>query len=218
MRSTAWTGRVRELEVYLEVGQKKIFAAAFDWPGWCRSGRDELDALQAIIDYRDRYERAVKRVGGEVPAPADAAVLRVIERLKGDATTDFGAPGIVPAADEAPMAEADLERGLRLLEACWSAFGRMASTAEGTTLARGPRGGGRDLATIRQHVEGAHDSYTRKLGGRGDFPAAARARWSGETPDTGPRGGSRWPPRYAIRRAAWHILDHAWEIEDRLEA
>ena len=24
-----------------------------------------------------------------------------------------------------------------------------------------------------------------------------------------------WSPRYAVRRAAWHVLDHAWEIEDR---
>ena len=24
-----------------------------------------------------------------------------------------------------------------------------------------------------------------------------------------------WPPRYASRRLIWHILDHAWEIEDR---
>ena len=23
-----------------------------------------------------------------------------------------------------------------------------------------------------------------------------------------------WTPRYFIRRAAWHVLDHAWEIED----
>jgi hypothetical protein len=29
------------------------------------------------------------------------------------------------------------------------------------------------------------------------------------------RGGSRWSPRYAIRRSAWHSLDHAWEILDR---
>jgi hypothetical protein len=32
----------------------------------------------------------------------------------------------------------------------------------------------------------------------------------------GPRGGVRWPPRYYVRRAAWHVLDHAWEIEDRM--
>ena len=24
-----------------------------------------------------------------------------------------------------------------------------------------------------------------------------------------------WPARYAARRIAWHVLDHAWEIEDR---
>jgi hypothetical protein len=24
-----------------------------------------------------------------------------------------------------------------------------------------------------------------------------------------------WLPRYAARRCAWHVLDHAWEIEDR---
>jgi len=25
-----------------------------------------------------------------------------------------------------------------------------------------------------------------------------------------------WPARYYVRRAAWHVLDHAWEIVDRL--
>jgi hypothetical protein len=24
-----------------------------------------------------------------------------------------------------------------------------------------------------------------------------------------------WGSRYAVRRSAWHALDHAWEIEDR---
>ena len=40
---------------------------------------------------------------------------------------------------------------------------------------------------------------------------------SGEMPERGPRGGVLWKPRYFVRRAAWHALDHAWEIEDRLE-
>ena len=26
-----------------------------------------------------------------------------------------------------------------------------------------------------------------------------------------------WLPRYAARRIAWHVLDHAWEIEDKSE-
>ena len=34
-------------------------------------------------------------------------------------------------------------------------------------------------------------------------------------PPPGPRGGKRWLPRYFVRRVAWHVLDHAWEIEDR---
>jgi hypothetical protein len=26
-----------------------------------------------------------------------------------------------------------------------------------------------------------------------------------------------WTPRYAVRRFAWHVLDHVWEIEDKQE-
>jgi hypothetical protein len=36
-------------------------------------------------------------------------------------------------------------------------------------------------------------------------------------PEKGPRGGVIWPARYFGRRVAWHVLDHAWEIEDRIE-
>jgi hypothetical protein len=43
---------------------------------------------------------------------------------------------------------------------------------------------------------------------------AAAAR--GEIAALGPRGGIRWTPRYFVRRAAWHVLDHAWDIEDRV--
>jgi len=204
-----------ELDVYLEAGQKKTFAAALDWPGWCRAGRDEESALAALLDYRDRYASAVA-AEASVPAPADVAALRIGERLKGGATTDFGAPGMVPAADRERPSEVELGRLLGLLQACWSAFDGITARAKGRTLSKGPRGGGRDLASIRRHVQEAHGGYTRQLGGKDDFVEAARARWRGELPDKGPRGGERWPPRYAIRRAAWHILDHAWEIEDRL--
>jgi len=32
----------------------------------------------------------------------------------------------------------------------------------------------------------------------------------------GPIGGARgWPARYAVRRIVWHVLDHAWEIQDK---
>jgi hypothetical protein len=28
-------------------------------------------------------------------------------------------------------------------------------------------------------------------------------------------GGGAWPLRYLLRRLAWHVTDHLWEIEDR---
>ena len=34
-------------------------------------------------------------------------------------------------------------------------------------------------------------------------------------PEKGPRGGAIWPAAYFVRRVAWHVLDHAWELEDR---
>ena len=38
---------------------------------------------------------------------------------------------------------------------------------------------------------------------------------AGDQPTTGPRGGKIWTPRRFLRRVVWHVLDHAWEIEDR---
>ena len=32
---------------------------------------------------------------------------------------------------------------------------------------------------------------------------------------THPKEDMKWPPAYAARRIAWHVLDHAWEIQDR---
>jgi hypothetical protein len=45
---------------------------------------------------------------------------------------------------------------------------------------------------------------------------ALAAAAHGGVPARGPRGGVRWTPRYYVRRSAWHVLDHAWEIEDRV--
>ncbi len=83
------------------------------------------------------------------------------------------------------------------------------------------------VAKMREHVAEADDAYIRALGAKGPkssatwaeiqdaFVEAIEAKLRGELPDVGPRGGERWPARYAIRRSAWHALDHAWEIEDR---
>ncbi|MEJ2210038.1 MAG: hypothetical protein P8129_13495 [Anaerolineae bacterium] len=228
----------QRLRIYLEIGKRKTFAGALDWPGWCRSGRDEAAAVEALLAYGSRYAEVLRDTGLDFQAPRDLAALPVVERLEGNGTTDFGAPAKAPAVDAEPLDDAGLARCETLLQACWSAFDgaaarAAAAEAAGQLLRTGPRGGGRDLTSIVEHVLGAEVAYLKKLGGSFEqdevetpeatlhrlrqavlqtLPAAAR----GELPARGPRGGKRWLPRYFVRRAAWHVLDHAWEIEDRL--
>jgi hypothetical protein len=45
--------------------------------------------------------------------------------------------------------------------------------------------------------------------------AALKASAAGEIPSQGPRGGVRWSARWFVRRVAWHVMAHAWEIERR---
>jgi hypothetical protein len=84
---------------------------------------------------------------------------------------------------------------------------------------------------IVAHVVGAEASYARMIGAdtKGVDHAAAReeeravvlSSLEGAVTDgipAGPRGGKRWSAPYFVRRAAWHVLDHAWEIEDRSSA
>ena len=211
----------------MEAGKKRTFAAVIDWPGWSRSGRDEESALDALLAYFPRYRSAVGGAVKGLVEPSDVAGFKVDERVGGDATTDFGTPGQVPAADGRPLAGAELRRQLAILEACWQTFDAAARAAAGRELTTGPRGGGRSLEKIRAHVDEADLGYLSRLGGRlaagaggtegirSAFVDAVEARARGDVPDLGPRGGRRWPARYGIRRAAWHALDHAWEIEDR---
>lgn len=211
-------------DVYVETGAKRAFAGAIEWPGWCRSGRSEEAALEALLVYAPRYAAVVKggRLGFTVPGD-----LRIVERLSGDATTDFGAPGAAPSADAEAMNEADLRRALTLLRACWRTFDTATSAATGKDLQKGPRGGGRDLDRIVEHVVGADGGYLRMIGAKPDSEQKAglepiraaildglgAAVRDGVPPSL--RGGKRWTPRYFVRRSAWHVLDHAWEIEDR---
>lgn len=218
--------------VYVEIGSKRVVAGALEWPGWCRVARDEAAALEALVAYGPRYARALGAAGVAFVAPADIAALAVSERLAGSGTTDFGAPGAAPAADARPMDAAALQRAEQILKACWQAFDAAVAAAAGRDLRKGPRGGGRDLDKIVEHVLDAERSYVGQLGWRWEQPpaedlaeraqqvrqAALRALGAaarGELPTRGPRGGVYWTARYFTRRAAWHALDHAWEIEDR---
>jgi hypothetical protein len=222
-----------QTEVYLEVGQKKIFAGALDWPGWCRSARDEETALATLVEYAPRYARIFSGTTIDFVPPDDPSTVVVVERLAGTSTTDFGAPDVAPARDAEPFDEAARERSEAILAAIWRAFDRAVRAAEGKELRKGPRGGGRECDGIVRHVLGADAAYLRRVGQkfsqddsapldkelrrtREAIGAALAAGVRGEIPAQGPRGGALWTPRYFVRRVAWHTVDHLWEIEDRI--
>lgn len=220
---------------YLEIGSKRTFAGAIDWPGWCRSGRDEDEALAALVAYGRRYEKVVTGITPRFEPPADTSAVEIVERLIGNSGTDFGVPAVPPTSDGLPATEADLDHLIRLLQAAWQAFDTAAKAAEGLDLRKGPRGGGRDLDKMRAHVLGGEEAYLRQLGGTlpkmaGAEPqaqltavreaevATLHARAAGEEPPLGPRRTRPfWSLRYFVRYSAWHTLDHAWEVEDRAQ-
>jgi DinB family protein len=224
----------QQIPVALEVGKIRTFASALDWPGWTRSGRDEAAALDALLAYGLRYQRALRPEQPGFHTPTNLDVFEITERLAGGSSTDFGVPGVPPAADAAPVDAAERERLQCILSACWKTFAELVASASDRPLRKGPRGGGRTVLQIADHVIESHYSYLRKIYWRephekvddvsvmveaidhADEQALAFAT-SDEMPTAGPRGGALWKPRYFVRRAAWHILDHAWEIEDKLE-
>jgi hypothetical protein len=194
--------------VSLELGRTWVFASALDWPGWCRRGKGEEAAIDTLLDYAARY--------AEVAGPGfDPGEVHVVERLTGDTTTDFGAPSRWGGCDEEPLPAAETDRLAGLLTACWAGFDEIVAGVP-EVLRKGPRGGGRDRDAIAAHVREAERAYGRKLGVR----VPPRTPWDeqrdallGAMRSGAPEGA--WPVRYGVRRIAWHLLDHAWEIEDK---
>jgi hypothetical protein len=211
--------------VCLEVGKQRAFATALDWPGWSRAGRDAAKALAALATAAPRYAVVALEAGVRFPLTL-AEQFEVVEELPGSASTDYGVPGAIGAHDRAALTAADVKRLRALVTACWAVFDRVVAAAP-AELRKGPRGGGRDRDKIVEHVVGAEVIYAAKLGLRLTVPAyadtAAVAAFRAAIVDglasaqgpAQPAEKGRWPARYAARRIAWHVLDHAWEIEDR---
>lgn len=215
----------RDTRVYLEAGSKRVFACALDWPGWSRSGRTEEQALEALAAYAPRYAPVAELAGLALPAGA-AERFAVTERVEGTSGyTDFGVPGKILAGDDLPVDAAEAGRLTALLRGAWAAFDRIVERTP-AELRKGPRGGGRDRDKMVDHVLGAEAGYARHIGIKhpqpavGDVAAIAAARDAvaevlGRPSSGGPLRPKGWPARYAYRRYAWHVLDHAWEMEDR---
>lgn len=210
----------RAIAVVVEIGTKRVFASALDWPGWSRSGRDEAAALEALAAYAARYAPVARTAHLAFPL---APSFEVVEQLRGSASTDFGVPGAIAEHERVPAKRTDAVRMSALVAASWAQLDLVAHRAP-ASLRKGPRGGGRDRDAVVAHVIAAETIYARKLGlrerepGPGDTRARGKLRASilraletiGADSVTTP-----WPTRYAARRIAWHALDHAWEIEDR---
>jgi len=194
--------------VLLERGKNWVFASALNWPGWCRRGKGDEAALEALMDYGPRYKKVIGR-GFVIPD------LAVVERVEGNATTDFGAPAVAGVADQKRLSPVAAKSQLSCLDKSWTFFDKVVKQAP-AELQRGPRGGGRDRDAMVDHVREAERAYGRKVGARvpprTPWPEQRAQIWdalnSGSNDDA-------WTARYAIRRIAWHVLDHAWEIEDR---
>jgi hypothetical protein len=215
-----------QLRVILEIGKKrKVVAAAYEWPGLDRWGSSEDGALAKLESYLPRYADVAERAGMAY-AFGRQRTLEVIERAPGSSSTDFWGIAHVPSETERGVLSAkDLERRLELLRATWAYFDDSAKRVS-AELAPGARGGGRTREQIIRHtIANEPEQFSRKVevrtprevvltpGGlaahRSDYLDALRAY------NADGRPARTWPIQFLIRRTAHHMMDHAWEMEDR---
>lgn len=155
------------------------------------------------------------------------------QRLPGSATTDFGAPARLAEDDTRALTAPEIDRLAGLLTACWSAFDAALSSIPPPERQVKPRVG-RSPAEMRRHLFDADVMHLSAFGSayrepppeavdrlepetRSRFLAALTASPLGRSSSPARRYGFDWTPRFAVRRSAWHALDHAWELEDRAE-
>jgi hypothetical protein len=206
---------------------KRSVAFAIDWPGWSRGAKSAELALDTLETYRERY-RAVASLAGLSPEFDAAGPLEVVEEKVGTGSTDFWGISFSPAAaEQEPMGEAELERGITLLRACWTFFDDVAARVS-PEMRKGPRGGGRDRDTIIRHtIRTESEDFAKQVGlriaeraaltpdglrdHRASYVTAMRAYNAGEAA----RRMRSWTLQFLIRHSAFHTLDHAWEMEDK---
>jgi hypothetical protein len=213
------------IRVMVEQGKKKAVAVALDWPGWDRSGKSEAEALQVFAAYRPRYAK-IANLAGLAKQFRAAGEIAVVERLPGSGMTDmYGLSFRSTGPEHEPMSDAECKRRIALLRASWAYFDDVASHVS-AELRKGPRGGGRDRDKIVRHTNGAEIvEFAKKVGvvtpldarERPDALRAHRDAFSAAICDYNARGAPArtWTVQFVIRHAAYHMLDHAWEMEDR---
>jgi hypothetical protein len=206
---------------------KRSVAFSIDWPGWSRGARTGELALETLQAYRVRY-RPVAVLAGMESAFDATGPLEVVEDTTGNGSTDFWGISFTPSSFErAPMSEADLDRNIALLQACWAFFDGVAARVS-PEMRKGPRGGGRDRDRIIRHtIRTESEDFAKQVGiriseeaaltpeglaaHRSSYVEAMRAYNRGEVK----RQMRSWTLPFLIRHSAFHTLDHAWEMEDK---
>ena len=207
--------------------EKRSVAFGIDWPGWSRGAKSAELALETLESYRERY-RPIADLAGLEREFDTAGPLEIIEEKVGTGSTDFWGISFSPSATEhGPMSEAELERGITLLRACWGFFDGVTARVS-PEMRKGPRGGGRDRDRIIRHtIRTESEDFAKQVGiripeegaltpdglrqHREAYIAAMRAYNAGQVE----RRMRSWTLPFLIRHSAYHTLDHAWEMEDK---
>ena len=225
-------GESLPLAVGLELGPKRrVFAQVLGWAGWGRSGRSPDEALAALVMCGERYAQVAARAGLHVTLPGSTADLTIRDQVTGSPATDAGALSALLGEDTAPLDDADVARLASLLQACWATFDDILASAPasapGTTRRKT-----RAPESVRLHVLEADFMHVGAFGPgfRQPNPATVDAQFADVRSQilaglqAVPRGraftgvrryGFLWTPHFAVRRSAWHALDHAWALQDR---
>jgi hypothetical protein len=205
---------------------KKVAAFAVDWPGWSRGAKSPGAAVELLESYRERYRPVAAAAGlaGEFDA---AGPVEVVEEQVGPGSTDFWGISFAPSALEVePVPTAELDRKIKLLQACWDYFDAVAARVS-PEMRKGPRGGGRDRDEIIRHtIRVESEDFAKRLGLRvpegGALTPAGLADYRSAYVDmmrsynAGERKRMRsWNLPFLVRHSAFHTMDHAWEMEDK---
>lgn len=205
--------------------EKRAVAYALDWPGWSRGARSPGEALERLEAYRPRYRPVAVNAGlaKELDAAGD---LEVVEDHVGNSSTDFwGIAWTSSSFEVGPMEPDVLERRLALLEGAWRFFDDVAARVS-AELRRGPRGGGWTRDEIVNHVFGNERvQFSKRVGvatppGVMLTPDGLRAhreafldglrQYNAEDRKV----GRTWTIQFLLRHTTYHVLDHAWQMED----
>jgi len=216
------------VRVVIERGPKgkKAVAFALDWPGWSRGANTPELAVETLESYRERY-RPIAEAAGMGARFKREGRLETIEDRVGSGSTDFWGISYFPSSTEQdPMTTKELDRKILVLQTCWQYFDKVAKRVSAEML-KGPRGGGRDRDRIIRHtIRVESEEFAKRLGlripeegaltpaglrsHRKNYIDAMRAYNAGEG-----KRMKNWTLAFLIRHSAFHVMDHAWEMEDK---